>query len=151
MPGNEPLGNLYTRFNPISYFYATGPQTTRPLYPYLCLYPPLPSNLGAQFLEAGPRVEDPMVTSVQPVQGKNNQESGTAVTLGSHPTVLMSLLECPTWSSKSPPGLDISCLLLCQGPYTLSLPIELPTSAQLPNRLKHLSLCLLETLCSLVA
>lgn len=42
-------------------------------------------NLGAQFLEAGPRVEDPVVTSVQPVQIKNSQESGTALTLWSHP------------------------------------------------------------------
>lgn len=27
-----------------------------------------PPDLGAQFLKAGPRVEDPVVTSVQPVQ-----------------------------------------------------------------------------------
>lgn len=66
MPGNEPLGNLQARFNLISYFYATRPQTTRlPI-----IYAFIPPNLGAQFLEAGPRVEDPMVISVQPVQGK---------------------------------------------------------------------------------
>lgn len=39
MPGNEPLGNLYTWLDLISYFYATRPQTTRLLYHYLCLYP----------------------------------------------------------------------------------------------------------------
>lgn len=68
MPGNEPRGNSPARFNLISYFYATGSQTTRLFMTLIHAF--IPPNLGAQFLEAGPRVEDTVVTSVQPVQGK---------------------------------------------------------------------------------
>lgn len=49
----------------------------------------------------------------------------------------------------TPPGLDISRLLLCQCPHTFPLPIQLLTSAQLPDRLQHLGLCPLEVLCPL--
>ena len=44
---------------------------------YSCLQPP---NLSAEFLEAGPGVEEPMVTSVQPVQER--KWSGVRTSLG---------------------------------------------------------------------
>lgn len=87
-----------------------------------------------------------MVTSVQPVQAKRVKSQAQLGNFDSTPHSSHH-----TWSSKSPPGLDISCLLLCQGPHTFSLPIELPTSAQFPDGLQHLSLCPLKTLCPLGA
>lgn len=66
----------------------------------------------------------------------------------------MPWLPSPSQASQlpmTPPSLDISRLLLCQGPHTFPLPIQLPTSAQLPDRLQHLCLRPLEVLCSLRA
>ena len=87
-----------------------------------------------------------MVTSVKPVRAKERSGGQTQPwCLGSTP--------CPQASQLpiSPPGLDISRLLLGQGPHAFPLPIQLSASAQLPDRLQHLSLCPLEVLCSLGA
>lgn len=87
-----------------------------------------------------------MVTSVKPVQAKERSGGQTQTwRLGSTP--------CPQASQLpiSPPGLDISRLLLGQGPHAFPLPIQLSASAQLPDRQQHLSLCPLEVLCSLGA
>lgn len=73
----------------------------------VCLCPP---NLGTQFLEAGPRVEDPMVTSIQSVQAKCIQESGRCeiLILPHRPCITLCVsywvIQEPTWPGRQLPS-----------------------------------------------